>query len=441
MGDDGRDNERAAGADLPVDSLSELSRRQDLEERLEASERFVRTITDNVPVRLAYFDLNGRFKFVNQVLCDRFGRPRERMLGRTLAEITGPAPVEQRYRMAMQGVPQRFEYPDEVNGETRYILTQLIPDVAVDGTVHGVFGVGVDISREVQARKELDRQTATLNAIIEAIPAMVAVWDPNLRCRLVNRAFETWRDTPRESMVGRLYSEVMGQSDFQRSQRWINRVLAGETLSFEKEYPGALQTRHLTVNYIPLRLHDGSMAGFIAVAQDITSHREENLRLSLLSQRDPLTGLLNRAGFHDFLTERELHGESTSLAVLFIDLDHFKAINDAHGHATGDEVLRELAVRLLCLVRPTDAVARLGGDEFAIAVAGLPDREAAAELAEKVVQTASRPIRLGQLTLNVGASVGVALSSGPGGGWKKLIARADAMAYEAKAAGRGQYRL
>jgi len=180
------------------------------------------------------------------------------------------------------------------------------------------------------------------------------------------------------------------------------------------------------------------VGGFIGVAQDITHHQEERLRLVGLSQHDPLTGLLNRAGFETFLIEQVRRGEGATLAVLYVDLDHFKPVNDQHGHATGDEVLRQFAARLKSAVRPTDAVARLGGDEFGIVLVGVREPIHAAGVADKVIEASVMPFEVGELTLRIGASVGAAYNAELEQGWQGLVGRADAKAYEAKAAGRGR---
>jgi diguanylate cyclase (GGDEF)-like protein/PAS domain S-box-containing protein len=188
---------------------------------------------------------------------------------------------------------------------------------------------------------------------------------------------------------------------------------------------------------------DGRVHLYSSVMRDITEQvalrrrqQQESARLLQLSRRDPLTGLLNRAGFEAFLEE---HGATRSLALLYIDLDRFKAVNDTHGHAVGDRLLQQFAQRLQGLVSPADAVARLGGDEFAIALAGLRDGAQADAVAEQVVAAAGVRFEVAGLGLEVGASVGVALGAPAPGGWHALIARADRMLYQAKAAGRGRF--
>jgi diguanylate cyclase (GGDEF)-like protein len=127
------------------------------------------------------------------------------------------------------------------------------------------------------------------------------------------------------------------------------------------------------------------------------------------------------------------------VAVLYIDLDRFKPINDAHGHAIGDALLQAFAARLRTLVRPTDTIARLGGDEFVVVLDGLHEQANAVPVAEKVVAAAERPFDLGMgPQLRIGASVGVAFWRPGENAWADVVAHADAMLYRAKADGRGR---
>ena len=295
-----------------------------------------------------------------------------------------------------------------------------------------------DISAQVVDKRELLRQTETLRAVAEAIPAIVAVVGADGRYRFVNSAFERWRGVPRDRIIGCTLLEVLGQADCERSLPWVKRALAGETVNFERDYPEGGHATHLAMSYIPLRLDGAVVDGFVGVGQDITLHKREEMRLLQLAQRDALTGVLNRSGIEQYLVHRLREGAGAFVALLYIDLDHFKPINDRHGHAVGDQVLQMFALRLRSLVRPTDAVARLGGDEFALLLSDVHESGNAHAVAAKVVAAAHLPFELGPLSLNIGASVGVAFGADPVSGWKDLMARADAMLYQAKAAGRGR---
>ena len=313
------------------------------------------------------------------------------------------------------------------------------------GEVRGYFASGIDITKRSaaeralrNAQQQLQRHAATLRSVTEAIPANIAVFDADQRFRFVNSGFERWLGSPRDAIVGRTMREVLGPDEYERSRPWVERVLIGETVNFEKDFPAPGGARHLAISYIPLWLENGAIDGFIGVAQDISQHKEEASRLLQLIQRDALTGLLNRAGFEGYMERSFQEGRGASLALLYIDLDHFKSINDRHGHPVGDQVLQLFGQRLRHLVRPTDAVARLGGDEFAIVLSGVREAADAHTVAEKVIAAARIPFETDALSLDTSASVGVAFGTDPAANWPDLIRRADAMLYRAKEGGRGR---
>jgi diguanylate cyclase (GGDEF)-like protein len=178
--------------------------------------------------------------------------------------------------------------------------------------------------------------------------------------------------------------------------------------------------------------------------EEANAHLRENERqLQAMAHRDPLTGLANRllldARLQLAMQQARRQGER--VALLLADLDRFKPINDRYGHAIGDEVLCEVGGRLRAAVREVDTVARLGGDEFVIVLCGMRDEEDAFKVAEKVVADMARPFRILGLPLDLGVSVGIAMYVGEEINADELVRRADAAMYEAKAAGRGCYRL
>ncbi len=310
-----------------------------------------------------------------------------------------------------------------------------------DGRTVRLVGALQDVSERKQLEEQVARQTETLRLVTEAIPAIVAVIGADGRFRFVNNAFEHWIGRPRRQIVGRQLSEVLGDDGPDQGRERLAQVLAGQAVHFERSFPDRRDFAHLAISYIPLYLEDedgGHVDGFISVAQDITTLKLEAARLARLAHRDALTGLLNRAGFEHFLEERV--GRAERLAVLWIDLDHFKPVNDRHGHAAGDKLLQMFAQRLNHLVRPADAVARIGGDEFALVLEGVREPAIAAQVAEKVVDAARAPfVTADGLELQIGASVGIAIADAHTRDWETLVAEADAMLYQAKRAGRGRH--
>ncbi len=424
-----------------VGALQDITERKLLEQRIDESEDFVRRITDNLPVRIAYIDHDQRYRFVNLADCRHFDRERETIIGATRRELLPEADdpdMQLRLVRALAGEAQQFEFDETAGKNLLRIESRLIPDVAASGVVRGVYSIGFDITERSRSEREIQRQTTTMRAVIEAMPAIVSVVDRNLRYRFVNSAFERWYGVGRDEVVGRHARAVLEQSEAERSAAWAQRALAGETVQFERAYPKRPGAPHLAVSYIPLHLQDGSIDGFVIVALDITPHRNEAVRLQRLAERDPLTGLLNRTGFEARLEQTFKNGNGPTSALLYVDLDHFKAVNDNHGHASGDKVLQLFAQRLVRLVRPSDSVARLGGDEFALLLTGVHELANAQSVAAKVVAAGQLPFKVGTNQLQIGASVGVVHDADPTQGGSDLLARADKAMYRAKEGGRGR---
>lgn len=182
-------------------------------------------------------------------------------------------------------------------------------------------------------------------------------------------------------------------------------------------------------------------AGSVWILADLTEQKAAEERLHYLGHHDPLTGLANRHLFNDRLEHAILRAqrEQEQLALLFIDLDHFKMVNDTLGHSVGDQLLCAMAQRLAGQLRSADTLARMGGDEFIILVEGVADPGALVYIAEKLVETFAAPVELEQRSLFVTGSIGISLYPADGEDAKTLVRNADAAMYQAKAQGRNTY--
>lgn len=169
-----------------VGACQDVTERKQLEQRLEAREKFIREVADNVPVRIAYLDTQRRYQFVNREQCHRFGRFEDEIVGRTRAELIGRQEevVEARLGAAIKGRPQRFEFEDEVDGETRWVESQLIPDIGPDANVRGIFAIGADITD----RKASELSMRQLNEVFEHTPDHVVQTDWQGRVLYMNPA-------------------------------------------------------------------------------------------------------------------------------------------------------------------------------------------------------------------------------------------------------------
>jgi diguanylate cyclase (GGDEF)-like protein len=180
---------------------------------------------------------------------------------------------------------------------------------------------------------------------------------------------------------------------------------------------------------------------WICTFEDITSTRQLELRLLGISQHDSLTGLGNRSQFGQSVVAALSSGPESSAAVLFVDLDRFKAINDTVGHSAGDGVLRLVGERIQSLAGDFQAAARLGGDEFAILLVPAPSRPELGRLAKRIVDLLGRTYFVEGHILNVGASAGIAIAPGDGGDSDRLLQSADLALYSSKTSGRGTFRF
>ena len=305
------------------------------------------------------------------------------------------------------------------------------------------------VMRDVSARRDAEARIAgserRLRAITDNVPALICYIDRELRFRFVNATYEAWFGVSPAAMIGRPVDEFLAPGHLQARRSNMEQVLGdGERLSFEFMTELNGRKRHLRSLYVADRGAGGQVQGVYVLTMDVTEQKAIEASLNKLVRFDHLTGLLNRQPFEDRLDEavRGTQRGQGSLAVLFIDVDHFKAINDNRGHAAGDAVLKEFARRLQRAVRGSDTVARLAGDEFVVLLERVRGPEQAEQVAAKVCAEMQAPFVLDDGYLSVSASVGAAWCDGARVlSASRMMAAADAALYEAKRAGRNTYRL
>ena len=420
---------------------------QDITERVQAerARRMLSDIIESTSDFVVQASVQGEITYLNPAARALLGlAPEVPAFSVRLSQLLPPDVLQLHAEVVVPEVQRNSLWTGEItvcgaNGLRIPVSHMVIGHRDPQGKLEHLSGVMRDISHAEQARQELLRQTNTLRSVTEVVPAQVAVVGADLRYRFINSAFERWHGKRRDEVVGHLLHEVLGDAEHQRSLPMVQRVLAGETVTFEKDFVHRTPASHLSIHYMPLRTESGEVDGFVAMAQDITEHRQEAGRLLALSQRDPLTGLLNRAGLDAYMQRSLAQGGGANMALLYIDLDHFKPVNDTYGHPVGDELLKLFAQRLRSLVRPRDAVTRLGGDEFAVVLEQVRELDHARTVAAKIVEAAQAPFELQAATVFVGASVGLAFGVDPAKGATDLIARADAKLYLAKRNGRGRF--
>lgn len=273
---------------------------------------------------------------------------------------------------------------------------------------------------------EARRLAAWRSAAIDKVAVPVFVANPEGLLEYANAAMMRLLEQPGKRVLGQPLDELLDLGDAKGLRNVEARVRGGPRETW------------LLLSGTPVG-RAGRAASIVYVAHDVSAARAESNALRDAALTDQVTGLANRRAYDQELARR--HEQDSPFAVLFVDLDGFKAVNDNFGHDTGDALLRVVAQRLDRALRQGDMVARLGGDEFALLASIADGAGEAGALAERLIRTISEPIHLDSGTVQVGASIGVALSLTKASEPRVLVRAADAAMYRAKGAGKGRVEL
>lgn len=261
----------------------------------------------------------------------------------------------------------------------------------------------------------------------------------------VNGAFERMTGYTREEALGqnpRMLKSGRHEPAFYEGM-WRSLLEKGswEGELWNRRKSGELYGELLTISSV--RGADGEIERFVGVFSDVTDRKRNDERMQRLAERDPLTGLPNRSVFRDRLSVAMARArrERARVAVLFVDLDHFKEVNDTMGHEAGDRLLEELSRRLVALVRESDTVSRQGGDEFVLLLGDLADPGSAARVAEGIIADLGAPVRIAGRDVAVTASVGIAVFPDNAEDLDELLRNADTAMYAAKTSGRNRFQF
>ncbi len=291
-----------------------------------------------------------------------------------------------------------------------------------------------------------EERVALLERAFQCSPVAILITDRNNRILAVNQSFTRLTGYDSEDVLGEtpaiLKSGRHGPEFY--GAMWDSLHAGGEWSGeiWDRRKDGSHYPKWLDINVVRDG-RDGEVTHYLAFFKDLSAHKVAEERIRLLAYHDPLTGLPNRL----LLTDRLAHALASArrregrVAVLFIDLDRFKNINDSLGHAVGDRLLWEIAHRLNTCVREEDTVARLGGDEFVIVLENLQGKEGVAAIAAKIHRAFERPIQVDNRLLHVSASIGIAVFPDDGENAEMLMQNADTAMYQAKAQGRNHYQF
>ena len=428
-----------------VINIRDISERRGAEQAVRESERLFRSLAQSSPTGVYLMLPNGECTYVNERFQEITGYRADDAMGFGWHRMVHPddregiGAVETLDEIPHE--PMQFDFrvvrPD---GEVRWVAANTGPMFDDDGVFQGAVGTLEDVTE----RKEATRDSQRLTDIFEATHDLVAIADSQGALLYLNQSarafFEMPSHGPLESfdmmtrfgpeLVEQLTTEV--QPDLDRDGMWYG------------ELPIQRPDGTIVPHRAQLLVHkndDGHSEFFSAVLHDISERKAIEHRLAHQATHDPLTGLPNRTLLLDRLdqAQRRARRNNRRVAVLFLDLDHFKVVNDSLGHGLGDRLLIAIANRLQTALRPADTVARFGGDEFVVLCEDLTNQQDAVAIAERVNEAISGPFVIDDVEVFVGVSIGIAFPDDNDADPETLIRDADAAMYQAKDRGRARW--
>ena len=430
-----------------VGTHTDVTERKRLLTALQESEARYRSIFENANTGIAAADAAGQVIEFNEAFRAMLGFEAEELRRMNVLELTHPDDVARElplFKEILDGSRESYRL------EKRYVAKDsriLWVDIAVaivrdgDGKVKRFVAVVYDITARHAAEEKLYLMAQVFTSSGEGI----VITDPDARIIAVNAAFTQLTGYSEEEVVGknpRILSAGMTPPEV-FADMWLslreNGLWQGEL--WDRRKNGEAYPKWTSISAV--RSPDGRLTHYIGSFNDISERKATEERILDLAHRDPLTKLPNRLNLQERLEQTLSFARRNSMraAVMLIDLDRFKSINDTLGHHVGDQLLIEVAARLLGSVRESDIVARLGGDEFVVVVTQIDSPDDAARVAGKIVETVSMPYMIGGKELRTSPSIGICLYPDDAEGMGDLMKNADVAMYHAKAEGRSNFQF
>lgn len=421
--------------------ISEFALKREMSEWTQAMDSFADVIY--------LLDRSRRLVRANKMFYAMTGTSPAEAVGRHIAEIIHPdgelelCPVCRAQEEKKDAViTMEVDHPDNPAGRPIEITVKIIRDDA--GVASGILMAIHDLSHARKIEEELRESEETLNRAQSV--AHVGSWKMNIATQATSWSDEVYRifDLPIGSPVSvDTCFDVIIPEDREFIVNAWNQALEGEPYDVEYRVTTSKGIRWVRDRAEIILDSDGKAQVGIGTVQDITDSKENEARIEFLAFHDPLTGLPNRLLAKDHLEMAVAYSSrvNSRVALLFLDLDNFKTINDSLGHTVGDALLKAVAMRLRDSVRNTDTISRQGGDEFLVLLPDTSDTDAITVIAEKVVLALSTPFEIQGQHLSTSASIGIAVYPDDGSDFDTLLKKADTAMYQSKKAGRSTYRF
>lgn len=418
---------------------------------LRESEGMFRTLAESA--RVAICIVQGlRFVYVNPCMVALSEYTEEEILSLQFTDILHPdyrEMVMERSQRRQTGAMEPSQYEMKIvtkSGRIRWM--EFTAAASEFGGKPVVVCVSSDITERVIAEQSLRESEERYRVVAEQTGQLIYDYDPSSGCIKWSGAIEAITGFTAAEFVDVNISGWMER--VHPDDRELAVALFRTSRENESRYCVEIRCRRKDGAYVLLENHgnwirsaDGHRSRFVGSMKDVTEKRGYETKLRHMAHHDALTDLPNRLQFRDHLRLRldQAAAEDRSLAVVFVDLDRFKLINDTLGHNVGDLLLRDVATRLPISLRPTDLIARMGGDEFTIVLWDVHGKDGAAGVASRILESLSKPFVVSGHELFISASIGISVFPSDGHDVETLVKNADTAMYRAKEQGRGNYQF
>jgi diguanylate cyclase (GGDEF)-like protein/PAS domain S-box-containing protein len=433
-----------------VVNYRDISERKAGEDALRQSEARFRAIFRDAAIGIAVVDAQGHPVETNAAVQGMLGYSAEELRQMTFAEFTHPEDIAadlDLFRQLVAGKRDSYQMEKRfVRKDGSIVWGRLTASAVRDDHGRMLFGIGMveDITERKRTEEALRESEERYRDLFENATDIVFTHDFNGRFLAVNRVMERVTGYTREELLSLNVTSLVAPEYHGVAAEYLKKIYKGEDmLPYEIEIIGKDGRR------IPLEVSerilykDGRPVLVQGIARDIRERKRAEQAIRQLAFHDALTGLPNRMLFEDRLRMAlsRAQREKSMLAVMFLDLDRFKVVNDTLGHSEGDRLLQAVASDLTKLVREGDTVARVGGDEFTILLPEIDRIGDAVQVAERILETLKQPRLLGEQEFRVTASIGVTAYPDDGADVETLLRNADTAMYRAKERGRDNYQL
>jgi diguanylate cyclase (GGDEF)-like protein/PAS domain S-box-containing protein len=427
--------------------LEDTTERDTLIETTRAYDNRVRAILDNVAEGIITIDEDGRIESFNPAAEKLFGYHASEVIGQNVKRLM-PSPYQDNHDHYLRNYATTRERRclgqgfREVEGQRKDGSTFPL-DLSISELSLPEKQLYIGIVRDITQRKLDEAEMAKLSLAIEQTADAIMITDKNGVIEYVNGGFENTTGYQRKKVIGKrpsiLKSGVQDAGFYRNLWQQVEDGQVFQDIFINRKKNGDLYYEEKTIT--PLRDRNGNITHFISTGKDITERMRTQKRLQFLAHHDVLTTLPNRLLFMDRIAHAIAHAKrnGSKLALLFLDLDRFKKINDTLGHNVGDMLLKQLSARLKHGLRQDDTVARLSGDEFAVLLSDIQQVDDIPPITNKILQQFNEPFLIEGHELFITTSIGIAIFPNDGTNPDTLLKHADTAMYAAKATGRGTF--